>query len=222
MRYDWITFDCYGTLIDWEEGMRRTFGAILEGRSLSDGLETLIEKYVQYEMLVERRAYAPYRQVLAAASSLLFKQELDIDLTEGEAGLLASGLPGWKPFAEAPAALAKLKGRYKLAILSNIDDDLLAPSVAALGVEFDALITAEQVGSYKPIKNHWTAALARFGVREDRVFHVAASYLHDILPCKQMGIACAWINRKGEQVLGTVKPDLALSDLSSLPELLGA
>ena len=222
MRYDWITFDCYGTLIDWEAGMRETFRTIMQGRSLSGLPEPLTEKYIQYEMFVERRDYQPYREVLAGASALLFQQEFGVTLSSEESGLLAGGLPGWRPFEDAPPALKRLKERYKLAILSNIDDDLLRDSVRSLGVQFDAFVTAQQVRSYKPINTHWKEALSRFGVPEDRVYHVAASYLHDILPAKQMGIACAWINRKSEKVGGTVKPDLSLNDLTALPEILGA
>ncbi len=222
MSYDWVTFDCYGTLIDWEAGMRAAFGEIMRRRGIPGAPDALTGRYIQYELLVERREYRPYRVVLAEACTLLFNQELNVALTAEEAGSLAASLPSWRPFDDARPALERLKKRYKLAVLSNVDDDLLAPSLRALGVPFDELVTAEQVRSYKPILSHWREALRRFGVTEDRVFHVGASYVHDMLPARQLGIACAWINRHDEKAAGSVVPDHSLRSLSGLPELLAA
>jgi 2-haloacid dehalogenase len=222
MKYDWITFDCYGTLVDWEEGMKEPFRRILAAHSLPEDVSALPAKYIQYELWVERRPYMPYRGVLAASTALLFKQEFGVELTADESQELGRALPQWKPFPEVAEVLQRLKKKYRLAVLSNIDDDLLAATLPVLGVEFDLSVTAEQVRTYKPIKNHWQEALRRFGVTEDRVFHVAASYLHDIMPAKQLGIDCAWINRKNEKAIGVFEPDVTFPDLKPLPDYLGA
>lgn len=219
---DWITFDCYGTLIDWEAGMREAFSPILKARGLQAGLDDLAAKYIQSEMWVERHGYQPYRRVMADSAAMLFKQHFQVDLNEEESGALLRTFPDWRPFSEVPGVLERLKKRYRLAILSNIDDDLLGISIKRLGVPFDAVVTAEQVKSYKPVNTHWKEALSRFNITEEQIFHVAGSYLHDVMPAKQLGIACAWINRKNEKPFVTSRPDAEFTDLTRLPEFLGA
>jgi len=219
--YSWITFDCYGTLVDWEGGMRAAFAPILKAHGL-EARPDLAAKYIQHEMLVERREYQPYRQVLAETSRRLFKSDYGVELSDAEAAALADSLPGWEPFPEAAAALERLKKRYKIAVLSNIDDDLLEASLKRLGVAFDETITAQQVRSYKPVNTHWKEALERFRLDPDGLFHVGASSLHDVLPAKQLGIACAWINRTGERAFASTAADVTLPDLTGLPEYLGA
>ena len=219
--FKWITFDCYGTLVDWESGMRSAFAPIFKTHGL-EARPDLTNKYIQYELLVERREYRPYRQVLGESSRLLFKNDYNVDLSDDEAAALFRSLPDWEPFPEAAAALRRLKDRYKIAVLSNIDDDLLDISLKRLGVAFDDTITAQQVRSYKPVNTHWKEALTRFCSEPEDLFHVGASSMHDVLPAKQLGIACAWINRTGERAFASTAADVILPDLTGLPEHLGA
>jgi len=218
--YKWLTFDCYGTLVDWEGGMKAAFAPVFKARGLEPKPD-LTARYIQHEMLVERREYRPYRQVLTTTSRELFKSDYNVDLNDEEAAALVLSLPSWKPFPETAEVLARLKHRFKLAVLSNTDDDLVVHTLKGLGVEFDSVITAEQVRSYKPVNLHWKAALERFNAEPEDLFHVGASSLHDVLPAKQLGIACAWINRKGERAFGSAAADVILPDLTGLPGFLG-
>ena len=221
MAYSWITFDCYGTLIDWESGMREAFAPLLASRGIDNGAP-LAARYIECEMFVERGPWRPYRDILCDASAMLFKQQFGATLSDEERAALVLSMPRWKPFPEVREALTRLSKRYKLAILSNVDDALLEPALKALGVRFDDTITAEQVRSYKPVNTHWKEALERFRITEDALFHVGASSLHDVMPAKQLGIACAWINRHNEKAFASAAPDVMLPDLSGLPEYLGA
>jgi 2-haloacid dehalogenase len=210
----WATFDCYGTLVDWNLGIRteieRLFGV--------EEAPRLLERYHELELEIEAEPFHSYREVLTLALERLARDE-NLPLPEGEAGALAKSLPGWPPFPEVPAALAELRERgWKLAILSNTDRDLIAASQKQLGVPVDLAIVAEQVESYKPAHAHWERFFEATTAERERHVHVAASLFHDIAPARALGLRSVWINRLGESA--DPEPDRELRDLSGLPDVL--
>src|SRR3954471_21712515 len=210
----WATFDCYGTLIDWNLGIRteleRLFGVQEAPR--------LLERYHELEPELESEPFRSYREVLTLALEQLMRDE-GVQLPEGEAGSLAKSLPHWQPFPEVPEALAELRNRgWKLAILSNTDRDLIAESQKQLGVPIDLAIVAQDVESYKPAHAHWDRFFEMTTADRDSHVHVAASLFHDIAPARELGLKNVWINRLGEQP--EPEPDRELTDLASLPDTL--
>jgi 2-haloacid dehalogenase len=210
----WATFDCYGTLVDWEEGLRRAFADLWPETDPDRALRA----YHGVEPLVQEGRDIPYRVVMARALGAVSAIE-SLELPDDRAGALGDALPSWPVFGEVPGALARLRtDGWKLAILSNTDPDLLATSVASIGVPFDLTLTAAEAGSYKPAPGHWRRFYLETGADPARHVHVAASLFHDIEPAARMGIRSVWINRLGES------SDLAraaeLPDLAGLPEAL--
>jgi 2-haloacid dehalogenase len=210
----WATFDCYGTLIDWNLGIRteleRIFGVERAPR--------LLERYHELEPELESEAFRTYHEVLTLTLERLAQDE-QIQIPEGEAGALARSLPQWPPFPEVPAALAELRDRgWLLAILSNTDRDLIAASERRLGVPIDLTVVAEQLRSYKPAHAHWEHFFEVTTAERERHVHVAASLFHDIAPARELGLRSVWINRLGEQA--EPEPDRELPDLSALPDVL--
>jgi 2-haloacid dehalogenase len=210
----WITFDCYGTLIDWHAGI----GGELERVFGTQAAPRLLERYHEVEPEVEAESYRSYREVLTLSLERLARDER-IQLPEGEAGALARSLPEWPPFPEVPDALAELRRRgWQLAILSNSDRDLIAASQRNLAVPFDLAIVAEDVQSYKPSHGHWERFFEATTAARERHVHVAASLFHDIAPAMELGLTTVWINRLGEQA--DPQPTRELEDLSELPDTL--
>jgi 2-haloacid dehalogenase len=210
----WATFDCYGTLIDWEGGLREAYGSLWPGadRERLLGLHHLVEPRVQ------EHGELSYREVLARCLAAVSSIE-GLGAPVAHRNALAESLPSWPPFPEVPGALGELRERgWRLAILSNTDPDLLATSVAAIGVPFDALITAGEVGSYKPAPGHWERFLADTGAARRHHVHVAASIFHDIEPTARMGLTAVWINRLGES--SDIRRAAELPDLGGLPQVL--
>ncbi len=210
----YATFDCYGTLIDWNLGIRteleRVFGVEQAPR--------LLERYHEIERKLESEPFRTYREVLTLALERLAQDE-QLQLPEGEAGALARSLPDWPPFDEVPAALAELRERgWLLAILSNTDRDLIAASQRQLGVPIDLAIVAEDVKSYKPAHAHWEHFFEATTADRSRHVHVAASLFHDIAPARELGLRSVWINRLDEEA--DAVPDRELSDASDLPDVL--
>jgi 2-haloacid dehalogenase len=211
----WATFDCYGTLIDWNGGiggeLARLFGA--------DAGPRLLDRY--HEVEPEVQAEDPdrsYRTVLTLTLERLAASE-GLALPDGEADALARSLPAWPPFPEAPAALEEARTRgWRLAILSNTDRDLIAASKARLGVPFDETIVASEIGSYKPGHRHWQEFFARTHADRDRHVHVAASLYHDIAPATELGLRSVWVNRLGETA--GPEPTRELPDLTELSVVL--
>jgi 2-haloacid dehalogenase len=204
----WATFDCYGTLIDWNGGIRvelaRVFG---EGRATEQ-----LHRYHELEPELEADGTLSYREVMTEAMRRL-------GAPAGEESGLAASLPGWQPFPEVRSALAEARARgWKLAILSNTDPDFIAASKDLLGVAFDETVVASEIGSYKPALRHWQEFTSRTGADPARHVHVAASLFHDIAPANELGLPSIWINRLGE-VPGP-QPTLELPDLTGLPETL--
>jgi 2-haloacid dehalogenase len=210
----WATFDCYGTLIDWNLGICRELERLFGVREAP----RLLERYHEIEPAIESEPFRTYHQVLTLALERLAQEE-SIQLPEGEAGALAHSLPNWPAFPEVPAALAELRDRgWMLAILSNTDRDLIEASQRRLGVPVDLAIVAEEVESYKPAHAHWERFLEATTADRDHHVHVAASLFHDIAPARELGLRSVWINRLGEAA--GPEPDRELTDLSSLPDTL--
>jgi 2-haloacid dehalogenase len=207
------TFDCYGTLVDWDAGIRNELERLIPG---VPG-EELLERYHELEPEVEED-YRSYREVLALVLGQI-SEEQGSEIPAEERDALAASLPGWPVFPEARGALAEARRRgFKLCILSNTDRDLVAASREAIGVPFDLAIVAEDVGSYKPAHGHWERFFAETGAERARHVHVGASLFHDIAPARELGLVTLWVNRLGE-VPGPV-PDREIPDLTMLPDVL--
>ena len=190
----WASFDCYGTLIDWNSGIRETLARLWPAADANE----LLERYHEIEPRVQLDSSRPYREVLAETLRLLAEHE-GLDVAPGDEHALSESLPAWPAFAEVPAELAELRERgWRIAILSNTDPDLLAASLEQIGVPVDATITAAEAGSYKPAHGHWERLRERGDVDPARHVHVGASSFHDIAPAAELGIPAVWINRLGE------------------------
>jgi 2-haloacid dehalogenase len=202
----WASFDCYGTLIDWNAGIRGELARVF-GQQRAD---ELLERYHELEPELEADGARSYREVLTEAMRRL-------GAPAGEEDALARSLPEWRPFPEVPEALERTRERgWKLAILSNTDRDFIDASMARLGVPFELAIVASEIGSYKPARGHWQAFERETGRRPD--VHVAASLFHDVAPANELGLATVWINRLDERP--GPEPTRELPDLSRLPETL--
>jgi 2-haloacid dehalogenase len=220
-RFTTISFDCYGTLIDWESGILPVVRAVLasHGQSLPDA--ALLELYGEFEAQAERGPYQSYRDVLQAVVRA-FANRLHFEASSGEIRSLAESVPAWPPFPDTVQALRELRKHYKLVVISNIDDDLFAETRKHLGVEVDGVITAQQAKSYKPSINNFQIALRMLALSPDRLLHAAQSIYHDVVPARSLGIATVWVNRKSARPgIGAVRvsagrPDLEVPDLASL------
>jgi 2-haloacid dehalogenase len=211
----WATFDCYGTLIDWNGGIRsvlvRIFGEEEAGR--------LLERYHRIEPELEHDGKLTYREVLTRALERLADEE-DVELAADQRDALARSLPSWEPFPEVYESLEEVRGReWKLAILSNTDPDFIAASKTQIGVSFDETIVASEIGSYKPAHGHWEEFFRRTSADRAGHVHVAASLFHDIAPANELGLRSVWINRLDEDS-HAAKPDRELSDLQGLADVL--
>jgi 2-haloacid dehalogenase len=223
-RFTHLTFDCYGTLIDWERGILTALrpGLDRHGVVLSD--DAALELYGELESAAEREPYRPYRALLATVMDG-FGARLGFVPSADERAALAASVGDWPPFPDTVEALRALADRYRLVILSNIDDDLFARSARHLGVEFAAVVTAQQVGSYKPDPRNFRALLERLDTAPDRVLHVAQSLFHDIAPANALGLTTVWVNRRhdrpgsGATPPATAHPNLEVDDLRTLAQL---
>jgi 2-haloacid dehalogenase len=190
----WATFDCYGTLIDWEGGLRAAFRSLWPDADS----DALLRQYHTAEPRIQAEGGLTYRAVLARSLSAV-AEAAGLEIPEGREDALAESLPVWRPFPEVGAALTEARDRgWKLAALSNTDPDLLAASIEALGVPFELEITAAEAGSYKPAPGHWERFFADSGADRERHVHVAASLFHDIAPAERLDLTAVWINRLDE------------------------
>ena len=205
----WASFDCYGTLIDWNAGigreLERLFGAARAGE--------LLHAYHELEPQIQREDESrSYREVMAVALARL-------GAPADEQDALARSLPDWEPFPEVPPALADARARgWRLAILSNTDRDLLDASLARIGGRFDLSIVASEIGSYKPSRGHWDEFFARSGADREGHVHVGASLFHDVAPAAALGLRTVWVNRLGENA--NPQPDVELKSLAGLADAL--
>ena len=223
-RFEVLTFDCYGTLIDWEAGILPVLRRVLSahGKNVDDA--TLLELYGDFELLSEQGPYMPYREVLASVVCQLGGR-FGFDPTAEEARSLPESLPNWKPWADTVVALRQLKSRFRLGILSNIDDDLFEATRPQLGVVFDEIVTAQHAQAYKPSRKVFDLMSSRLHLPPDRILHVGQSIYHDVIPAQSLGITAVWVNRPSHRPgIGAVKSAKATPDLtvSSLEELAAA
>jgi 2-haloacid dehalogenase len=223
-RFEALTFDCYGTLIDWERGILDALRPLLARHLVDRADDEILSCYAAEEERAERGPYRSYREVLREVVRQL-GDRLGFAPAGGDLDCLGASVGSWPPFPDTVEALRSLKRRYRLAIVSNIDDDLFAVTARRLEVPFDQVITAGQVRSYKPAPAHLETALERLGVGRDRLLHVAQSLFHDIEPARRLGLATVWVNRRrgragsGATPAGTARPDLEVADLASLARL---
>jgi 2-haloacid dehalogenase len=211
----WATFDCYGTLIDWNGGVR---GVLLKifGEEETD---RLLQRYHRIEPELEHDGRLAYREVLTKALERLADEE-NVELAADQRDALARSLPSWEPFPEVRQSLEEARSRgWKLAVLSNTDPDFIAASKEQLGVPFDETVVASEIGSYKPGRAHWDEFFRRTGADRNGHVHVAASLFHDIAPANELGLRSVWINRLDEHS-HTAQPDRELPNLRGLAGVL--
>lgn len=220
-RFEMLTFDCYGTLINWEAGILPVLHRVLSahGKDADDG--TLLKLYGDFEQRSESDPYITYREVLASVVKQ-FGDYFGFAPTPEEVSSLANSLSSWKPWPDTVEALRRLKTRFRLAIVSNTDDELFASTRPQLEIPFDEVITAQQARAYKPSLKIFELALGRLGAPAHRVLHVGQSVYHDVVPAQSLGLATVWVNRPSARPgVGAVKAAQATADLSveSLCEL---
>jgi 2-haloacid dehalogenase len=222
-RFTTISFDCYGTLIDWEAGILPTLRTVLANHGLAHGLSdaAILELYGEFEAQAESGPYQSYREVLQSVMRA-FAERFHFEASSAEIRLLHESVRAWPPFPDTLPALRELKKRYTLVVISNIDDDLFAETRKHLDVEFDGVITAEQARSYKPSINNFQMALRTLAIFPDQLMHAAQSVYHDVVPARSLGISTVWVNRKSARPgIGAVRasagqPDLEVCDLAGL------
>jgi 2-haloacid dehalogenase len=223
-RFDALTFDCYGTLIDWEAGILAGLRTVLDRHKVAATDDGLLEAYARAETDLEAGPYRRYRDVLGEGLRSVAREH-GVQPSDDEVAAFGGSVGDWPAFPDSAAALARLKRRFRLGAITNCDDDLFALSNRRLGVEFDWIVTAQQVASYKPNPRNFEVALERIGLPRDRILHVAQSLFHDHVPARRLGFATAWIDRRaGQAGFGATppaeaSPDLAVPDMASFAEL---
>jgi 2-haloacid dehalogenase len=220
-RFEILTFDCYGTLINWEAGMLPVLRRILAAHQIKIDDASLLKLYGDFEMLSEQGDFHPYREVLKSVVQR-FGANLGFTPTDEQCSSLPDSLAAWEPWPDTVAALRQLKSRFRLAIISNVDDDLFAVTRPKLGVDFDEVVTAQQAQAYKPSMKIFELALSRIQAPAHRVLHVGQSLFHDAVPAQTLGLATVWVNRPSARPgVGAVKaveakPDLTVTSLEEL------
>jgi 2-haloacid dehalogenase len=226
----WATFDCYGTLIDWESGIISGLRPVLASHGVEASDEEILALHAETEHRLqsssEPGSYVKYREVLREEVREAGRR-WGFEPDPSEVGALADSLRHWQPFPDTVEALRRLKGRYRLAIISNVDDGLFALTACRLEVEFDWIVTAEQAGTYKPSTNNFEVAMNRMGVAPERLLHAAESLFHDVVPARELGLSTVWVHRRaGKEGFGATppadaEPDFVVPDLETLASELG-
>ena len=223
-RFDAITFDCYGTLIDWERGILDALQPILAPQGIEATEDELLERYARHEAAFEGGSYAPYRDVLAQAVRALC-DELGFEASGEDARAFAEAMGDWPAFHDTAAALRRLHGRFQLGVITNCDRDLFARSNRRLGVTFDWIVTAEDARAYKPSRRPFELAFETIDVPRERILHAAQSLFHDHVPAKSLGLTTVWVDRRhgrpgfGATPPASATPDLTVPDMRTLAEL---
>jgi 2-haloacid dehalogenase len=218
-RFEALTFDCYGTLVDWQTGITSAMLPLLERLGHDEDPEWLVRRFGEIERTKQEGRYRSYRDVLGSVS----RELLGAGAGDIECGVLAESIARWPVFDDTVEALQALKERYKLAIVSNVDRRMFeVATLPKLGVEFDVIVTAEDVRAYKPKHAHFNEARKKLKLKFDKILHVAESRFHDIEPANKLGIASVHVDRsdgKGSASgLGAGKPDLTVKSISELVE----
>jgi 2-haloacid dehalogenase len=222
--FDALTFDCYGTLIDWETGLLEALRPIVEAHDVACRDEQLLESYGRHEAALEAGPYLSYRDVLAGSLRGIGR-DLGFEPSEAELEAISRSVGDWPAFPDSPAALERLRTRFRLGVITNCDDDLFALSNRRLGVDFDWVITAEQARGYKPGLRGFELAFERIDLPRERILHVAQSLFHDHVPAKRLGMTTVWIDRRhdregfGATPPADAQPDLTVADMRTFAEL---
>ncbi|UCG17643.1 MAG: haloacid dehalogenase type II [Phycisphaerales bacterium] len=216
-RIDVISFDCYGTLIDWESGIRQVFETLAASSRHPVDPDDVFEAYLPEEAALEAGPYRGYRDLLTTLQARL-AERFALDVPADRRHLLAESVPDWHPFEDTNVALIRLKERFRLAILSNIDRDLFAATARHLAIRFDLVVTAEDVRAYKPAHPHFHRLIGLVGGRREAVLHVAQSLYHDGVPAGRLGLNFIWINRRHEVNRTEATPVAEFPDLRSLAD----
>ena len=225
-RFGVLTFDCYGTLIDWESGILGAVRPVFARYSVGADDRQILETYAELEAEHEAGKYVNYETVLRLVMDGM-SHRFHFEADPEELGCLARSMAKWEPFSDTIDALRRFKSRYKLAVVSNVDDRLFARTAGRLGVPFDWVVTAEQVHAYKPSLAVFERALEEIGYPPRRVLHVAQSVYHDIIPARSIGLSAVWVNRRegkegsGATLPASASPDLVVRDLEMLARLAG-
>jgi 2-haloacid dehalogenase len=220
-KIEWVTFDVYGTLIDWETGIYEAFAKEAERDGFTIDRDQLISLFMETEKEIEGGSYELYAEVLRRTAVKLSK-EMEWPLEPSRSGFLPDSVQRWKAFRETNPALDKFKKKYEIGLVSNIDDKLLGQTRRHLGPDFDLVVTAQQVRSYKPDPAHFTEAERRIGGKRGWV-HVGASYYHDVEPALKKKVPVVWVNRHKEQLEPSQKkPTAEVKSLLEAAKLLGA
>jgi 2-haloacid dehalogenase len=215
-----LTFDCYGTLIDWEAGLWAAFESILPAHGIAATVDDVLGRYARHEAAAEAGPFMRYRDVLAAGLRGV-AEELGFVPTPDEVATFSGSVVDWPAFPDSAGALERLHRRFRLGVITNCDDDLFAASARRLATDFDWVVTAEQAGSYKPDEANFRLALERIGLPRDGVVHIAQSLYHDHVPAKRLGFTTIWINRRhdrpgsGATPPATATPDATFPDMAS-------
>jgi 2-haloacid dehalogenase len=222
-RFEALTFDCYGTLIDWDTGILAGIRPVLAKRGVKPPDDEIVMVYTGFEAAAEAGPYVPYRAILGRCLREV-AGHYGIKPDDGEASAFGDSVGDWPAFPDSSAALRRLGERFRLGVITNCDDDLFARSAARLGIDFEWVVTAQQVGSYKPDTRNFGAAFERLGLPRDRILHVAQGIIHDHVPAKRLGLSTVWIDRHhdrpGRRITppeGT-EPDATFPDMASFAE----
>ena len=223
-RFDVLTFDCYGTLIDWEAGLLAALRAPLAARGIEAPDDALLEAFGRHEAELEAGPYRAYREVLAGVLDAMLGHQGEVATAEERAAFGAS-VADWPAFPDSSAALARLHERFKLGVITNCDDDLFAASERRLGLSFDWVVTAQQARRYKPNPRGFELMFERVGLPPSRILHVAQSLFHDHVPAKRLGLSTVWVDRRagrpgsGATPPAEAAPDLKVPDMATLAAL---
>ena len=219
-KIEWVTFDVYGTLIDWEEGIYQAFAKEAERDGFTIDRDRLIPLFMEVEKEIEGGSYELYAEVLRRVAVRIAK-DIGWPLEPSRAGFLPDSVQRWPAFKETIPTLERLKKKFQIGLISNIDDKLLGQTRRHMPVDFDLVVTAQQVRSYKPDPAHFTECERRIGGKKGWV-HVASSYYYDVEPCLKKKIPVIWVNRNKQQLEpGQKKPDAEVASLREAAKLLG-
>ena len=220
-RFDVLTFDCYGTLIDWEAGILAALRAPLGAHGIAESDDDLLAAFGRHEAEIEAGPYRRYRDVLGEVLAAMVGH-FGAEASAEERATFGGSVADWPAFPDSAAALAALHERFKLGVITNCDDDLFAASQRKLGVEFDYLVTAQQAKRYKPNPRGFELMFERVGLPPARILHVAQSLYHDHVPAKRLGLSTVWVNRRtgkpgsGATPPAEATPDLVVPDMATL------
>jgi 2-haloacid dehalogenase len=215
---DALTFDCYGTLIDWEAGLLAAFRPVLGAHGITDDPDDVLTRFARYEAAAESGPYQRYRDVLVTVLRGV-GSELEFQPTTEELGAFSGSVADWPAFPDSTEALRRLRRRFRLGVITNCDDDLFAASARRLAVDFDWVVTAQQARSYKPNEANFQLAFERIGLPRERIVHVAQSLFHDHVPANRLGLRSVWINRRGARGGSGATPPAEASPEATFPDM---